>query len=322
MISNNLQKELDCENEDGFEFVFSDIGKSRSFADSERTTAYRDRYLWAQQTNSRLPKTPPHYWDERLRLHADASELLHARGAYAQHYQVYQNEVLGEAEQTEETGVVKQPVRVLKPSTVTLTGAAVFRNWNQANESRFQTDSAYQQWIMETVNAELPYYVQLSREGITRQDLFHRVIELPPGKKPILKKKGTAANDTEGDDMDDMRRSPVGIIKPLPRLTYGLDITMANKGLVLLANMTGLPPVWVIEWINARPACAGFVCTYEVTQSKAQRAKYCTDFDTISHGYYHRREALDSLFRDKARTEKIRPIMYGFVPAGATKYEI
>ena len=165
----NLQKELDYENEDGFEFVFMDIGKSRSFADSERTKAYRERYLRTKQSNSLLPKTPPHHWDEDLRLYVDASELLHARGAYAQHYQVYQHEVLGEEN---------------KSSTVTLTGAAVFRNWDQANESRFQTDPAYRQWIVETVDAELVYYVKLCREGMTRQDLYHQLIELPRTRSP------------------------------------------------------------------------------------------------------------------------------------------
>ena len=55
---------------------------------------------------------------------------------------------------------------------------------------------------------------------------------------------------------------PVGVIGPLPPLSYGREIDKDNKGLRLLTGMFGfMNPADTIDAINARPANGGFVAS-------------------------------------------------------------
>jgi len=141
-----IQRLLDQDAGDGLEFVCLTIGKKRTYLDPEKNDVYAKRFRATKERNQQLPRTPPHNWLEHLRREADASELLHARGACAQYDQVYQSEILGKKG---------------NPSTVTLLSVAVFKGWNNANTNRFYTDLAYQLWVMQVVHQEKKYFMEL-----------------------------------------------------------------------------------------------------------------------------------------------------------------
>ena len=63
----------------------------------------------------------------------------------------------------------------------------------------------------------------------------------------------------------------VGMLTPLSRLTYGMEITLDNKGLQLLMKHTGLPPENLVARMNVRPAIGMYVVVLEEMTDYEQR---------------------------------------------------
>ena len=84
---------------------------------------------------------------------------------------------------------------------------------------------------------------------------------------------------------------------PLPRLTYGMEITLDDIGLQVLVKYTGLPPVNFVAWINARPAIGVSNAVLDEVRDPGQYQPILEHFVTQRLAYYERRHALLELIR-------------------------
>ena len=178
---------------------------------------------------------------------------LFGLGAYSQFYRVEENELLGEV------ALLKGKEQVVSSSTITMVGEALSTTWiNGYARAAGRPTSFHYREMAEKMAERMAAKVD--------EDACHSY-------RRLINDSRNQDEPTEINHMTEAKESgewsipwgsmgPVGVIGPLPPLTYGREIDKDNKGLRLLTGMFGFTnPADTVDAINARPANGGFVAS-------------------------------------------------------------
>ena len=244
----------------------------------------------------RIAKTPPHYRDLETVKRVDPSEYLDARGARAQLYQIPHREAMGSTD---------GPL-----NDVTMLGSAIYTSISATCRHRFlaiqqgtvapRNHVEHEDYLKQLVDQSIQQ--QINAAGMDPGSTWVELLRMPLTLRPPCAKDEEGCKRVASNYADEVHPvHGIGMLTPLPRITYGMEVTLDDTGLQLLVKHTGLPPENIVAWLNARPAIGVHSAVFEEAHDREQHQRILEHFVSDHLADYERRDALREFIRRDQR---------------------